>query len=85
MALSFEDLKNTSTEELKKQYDGIAGSTVVGLNFYRDEIARRDAEVQNQRMLDFTEQVRNMTRWITGMTAVMLILTIVNICIAWNN
>nr|WP_250809342.1 hypothetical protein [Neorhizobium tomejilense] len=84
MAQSFEDLRNTSTEELKNQYDQIARSTAVGLSFYREEIARRDAEAQNRLMLDFTKQVRDMTVAITVMTAVVLVLTILNVYLAWN-
>jgi hypothetical protein len=84
MAQTFEDLRNTSTEELKNRYDQIAGSTIVGLSFYREEIARRDAEAQNQLMLDFTKQVRDMTVAITVMTAVVLVLTILNVCLAWK-
>ena len=77
MANSYANLSKMTIDELKSQYDAIAGSSQVGLQFYRDEIARREAAEQNRRMEDYTRQVRDMTKWITYMTGAVLLLTIV--------
>lgn len=79
MAESFEKMRAMSTTDLIKQYDRIAVQTSWGLQFYRDELAHRDAEEQNQRLLEFTKQMRNMTIAITAMTGIVLLLTIANV------
>ena len=53
------------------------GNTQVGLNFYLEEIARREVEEQSQRMLTMTEAMRSMTTDIRKWTQVMMWLTIV--------
>ncbi|WP_412063767.1 hypothetical protein [Rhizobium sp. SYY.PMSO] len=83
MADSYEELSKLSADVLKQRYDRIAKSTQEGLSFYREEIARREADAQNQIMLAFTKQVRDMTRWITGMTALVLVLTVLNVFLVW--
>lgn len=43
----YDNLADMSREELMVAYNGLARSTQVGLNFYREELWRRDlAEVQ---------------------------------------
>lgn len=83
MADSYEQLRKKSKETLVREYDGIAQGTALGLSFYREEIARREADEQNRLMLDFTKQVRDMTIAITAMTCVVLLLTIVNVYLVW--
>ncbi|KQY78657.1 hypothetical protein ASD52_02080 [Ensifer sp. Root142] len=83
MADSYEQLRKKPKDTLVREYDGIAQSTQLGLNFYRDEIARRDAEEQSQLILSFTKQMRDMTIAITVMTGVVVVLTIVNVYLVW--
>jgi hypothetical protein len=83
VAETYETLSKFSIEQLKAKYDSLAESTLPGLSFYREEIARREADAQNQIMLAFTKQVRDMTRWITWMTAAVLLLTFVNVVLVW--
>ncbi|MGX9989526.1 hypothetical protein ACS4RR_009960 [Rhizobium sp. Z1P35] len=85
MAESYEALSKLSVNDLKKSYDSIATSTAVGLNFYREEIARREADAQNKTMLAFTKQVRDMTIAITVMTLLVLALTVFNIALVWRS
>ena len=75
MSMNYKALTELSDDELIRQYDKIAKSTCVGLNFYTEEIARRRNEKSNQLMI-------RLTQWITGMTAIMLLSTIVNVVIA---
>ena len=75
MSMNYKTLTELPDDELISQYDKIAESTSVGLNYYTEEIARRRNEKSNKLMI-------RLTLWITIMTAVMLLSTIVNIVIA---
>jgi hypothetical protein len=77
MAHSYAELRRMPKEDLVQEYDRLAGSTQVGLNFYLEEIARREVEEQSQRMLTMTEAMRSMTTDIRKWTQVMMWLTIV--------
>ena len=67
---SYDEFKKRSIEDLKETYDRIAKTTSPGLSFYRDEIARREAELMNKQMLSMTRHMRNMTIAISILTFV---------------
>lgn len=75
MSYTYEKLRRVSDEELIWQHDESAKHTVVGISYFLDELARRDAQKVNNSML-------KCTKWITAMTAVMLLATIANVVIA---
>ncbi|QOX62235.1 hypothetical protein FRZ06_02125 [Anoxybacterium hadale] len=75
MSMNYKALTELPNDELIRQYDKIAESTCVGSNYYTEEIARRRNEKSNKLMI-------RLTIWITIMTAIMLLSTIVNIVIA---
>lgn len=75
MSMYYKTLTELSNEELIRQYDKIAESTCIGLNYYTEEIARRRNEKSNKLMI-------RLTSWITIMTAIMLLSTIINVVIA---
>lgn len=83
MADSYEQLRKKSKEVLVREHDDKAQSTQLGLGFYREEIARREAEEQSQIILNFTKQMRDMTIAITAMTGLVLVLTVINIYLVW--
>ncbi|MBY5838061.1 hypothetical protein J3P71_17670 [Rhizobium leguminosarum] len=83
MIESYDALSKLSVDDLKERYDKTAKTTNVGLSFYREEIARREAEAQNRIMFAFTKQVRDMTIAITVMTLLVLALTVINIVLVW--
>jgi hypothetical protein len=64
-------------EDLLREYDRLAGSTEVGLSFYREEIARREIGEQSQQMLTITAAMRSMTADIRKWTQVVMWLTII--------
>jgi hypothetical protein len=64
-------------EDLLREYDRLAGSTEVGLSFYREEIARREIAEQSQQMLTMTAAMRSMTADIRKWTQVVMWLTII--------
>ena len=76
--MKYSELQNLTDEELIAEYDDTEKSTCVGLNFYTEELARRRTEKTNKIMVKYT-------LWITIMTAVMLLCTIVNVVIAVVN
>ncbi len=72
MSFRLEELRNISTEDLVKRHDHAAENTVVGVDYYLDELSRRDQEAQTRAMLRLT--------WlIAGMTGVMVVATIFNV------
>jgi hypothetical protein len=75
MSMKYENLVALSDEELIKLYDEQARYTVVGLNYFTEEIVRRRNEKTNKALLNYT-------KWITIMTAVMLLSTIINVVVA---
>jgi hypothetical protein len=64
-----------SDAELIAGHDHLAGSTVVGVNYYLNELARRDQDRQTQTMLRYT-------RWITLMTGVIVVATILSLMVS---
>ncbi|MEC4183307.1 hypothetical protein VJ918_00615 [Adlercreutzia sp. R21] len=75
MSLTYRELRKISDEELIDQHDKEAKYTVVGTSYYLEELARRDSQRVNDSML-------RCTKWITVMTAVMLLATVVNVFLA---
>ena len=71
-ALSLSDLQNRSDEELVALHDGQAKTTVVGIQYYLDELSRRYQERQTKAMVRFT-------KWITVMTVVITVATLANV------
>src|SRR5665647_1127058 len=57
MSPSFDKLKKLSVEELEQLYDKEAQSSVIGTNFYLDELARRAQDRQSSLMLSYTKRM----------------------------
>ncbi|MEA2573358.1 MAG: hypothetical protein QOH93_656 [Chloroflexia bacterium] len=74
MSETLKDLRALPDEELIRRHDEHAQSTVVGTAHYLRELERRDQDRQTQAMV-------NLTRWITLMTLIILIATIVNVAL----
>ena len=74
-ALSLPDLRNLTDDELVERHDSQAETTVVGIQYFVDELNRRYQDRQTKGML-------GLTKWITGMTVVISIATVVNLGIA---
>ena len=67
---TYSELRKLPEAELIKKYDETAPSTQIGLNFLREELARREAERQQEGMSRMTRQMRDMTIVITVLTIV---------------
>jgi len=70
---AYEELEAMSLEELKNTYDRLSRTTVKGLGFYREEIARRESKEMEKQMQAMTRQVRNMTIAILALTVVNVV------------
>lgn len=74
MAKSIKELKSLSDEALVLEHDEIGKSTVVGLNYYLQEIERREHTKSADRMERFT-------RYILWLTVFIAFLTIANVAL----
>jgi len=81
MATSYAELRKLSRADLEARYDAAAENTVVGLGFLREEIARRELEDQNAKMLKWTQEIRNLTRVITVLTVFNVLLVVVTLLV----
>ena len=75
MALSLSALQNLTDDELVERYDAQLKTTIVGTQYYMDELNRRYQGRQTKSMLKFT-------KWITVMTVVITSATLINLGIA---
>lgn len=78
MIPKYSDLQRLTDEELVARYDSAAEHTVVGTDFYLDELSRRGTRRQSETMLQFTRQMRS---W----TIVIVMLTVINVAfVIWS-
>lgn len=74
VALKLKELRTISTDELIRRHDNIANNTGGGLDYYLNEITRRDQE-------EHTKTILKYTRFITFMTLIITLSTIINLII----
>lgn len=82
MSHALEELRSMSKEELIQRHDAAATHTSVGVSYYLDELARRDAAEQTERIVRLNDemaasskQVERLTRVLTALTILIAILT----------
>lgn len=76
---SLKELRAMSEDQLIENHDILAtrgAGTTVGTQYFLDEIARREQSKQTEAMLSYT-------RWITRMTVLVTLATILNLVIAY--
>ena len=76
MAFSLAELRAMSDEELVKYHDSVAQNTTTSLDYYREELVRRENTRQNEYTTQMTEEMRNMTSGMLRATKVMAWLTV---------
>ena len=72
MAQKFAQLEGMTREQLVELYDSMSQNVAIGLDFVRLEIARRDQDAANGRMLLLTNRI-----W--WLTAIVTVATLVNV------
>lgn len=85
MAMSYSEISRLSKEELIELYDQTASNTVIGLEFLKQEIWRRDADRLNANMEKMTSRIQCMTIVITILTAVNVLAVIAGFLIQGSN
>jgi hypothetical protein len=79
MALSVKELKALTIEELEKRQDEQAQHTVVGTQYYLDELGRREQDKLNQEMLQLTRDMHRMTIAMTRATLLALAIAVLSL------
>lgn len=74
MIPNYEKLQLLSDQELIEMYNQRATNTSAGTGFYIEELSRRKADRQNQKMLEMTKNINRMTLVITMLTIVNVFL-----------
>jgi hypothetical protein len=73
MSHPLKELRAMSKDELIANHDHLAKTTSVGVNYYLDELARRDAAEVGRRPLTLTWVIAALTLGITILTVANLI------------
>ena len=79
MAQNYAELRSASTDELVRTYDSLAHNAALGLGFYRDEIARRDAAEETAKIIQMTRQMRDLTLVVVFLTLVNVVLVAITL------
>ena len=72
MSRSIAELRRTSDEQLTEEHDRIAKNTVVGVDYYLNELRRRESARREKVMV-------GLTIVIAAMTLVVTIATVINL------
>jgi hypothetical protein len=76
MTRSIRELRNASDDELIRNHDMLARNTSEGVNYYLNELARRESARQQAMMIRLTYAIAAMTLVVTIATIVNLIVFI---------
>ncbi len=74
MAPSYKQLLDMSDEHLIASHDRLAEHTVLGISYYLDELRRRAADRQTQRLVELTVAIERFTRVVMVLTFVSVVL-----------
>jgi hypothetical protein len=77
MVRSFAELRSLTDEELEQRIDAQVSNTLLGVGFYRYELARRESERREQHMVDLTRTIEQLTWIVTPCTIGALIFALV--------
>jgi len=76
MTRTIRELRHASDEELIEEHDELATHTIPGVDYYLNELARRDSAGQQATMIRLTYAIATMTLVVTIATIVNLIVFI---------
>ncbi|MYA78779.1 MAG: hypothetical protein F4132_00290 [Gemmatimonadetes bacterium] len=77
MAMSYSEISRLSKEELIERYDQTASNTVIGLEFLKQEIWRRDSDRLSESMVKMTKRIQWLTIAITILTVLNVVVVVV--------
>ena len=76
MSYSLQELREIPTDELVRQHDATAAHTSVGVTYFLEELARRDRDAHDERMLKLTQTMTMLTWFVAGLTIVNLVFVV---------
>lgn len=74
---AYKDLRALSDDELERRYDAAMGTTYAGLEYYRDELLRREAKRGTDELISLTRRIRSLTVAVAAATVVALAISVV--------
>jgi hypothetical protein len=77
MSQSIEQLRKLTDDEVIALHDTVAVHTQVGVQFYLDEINRREQNKQTDLMVKYTKQMLWLTIFVAALTVINVIAVIV--------
>ena len=77
MVRSFAELRSLTDAELEHRIDAQVSNTLLGVGFYREELARRESGRRERRMVDLTRTIEQLTWVVTACTIGALIFALV--------
>jgi hypothetical protein len=78
MSYSFQNLRSMSDEDLIKAHDVVATHTQFGVNYFLDELRRRDASKEAKEIHVLTVKLESLTKWIFALTVVTTTASVVS-------
>jgi hypothetical protein len=82
MSYNYEQLRDLTDADLIKEFNTLMESAQVGPSFYREELARRESERLNDKMLIYTHELHYFTKWITIMAVMSTITAIISLIVS---
>jgi len=76
---AFEQLTTMTRPDLVGRFDHAMQTTIVGADYWREEIFRRDFEEQNRQLLSMTRHIRWLTALVAVLTLVVTVATVVGL------
>ena len=73
---AYEQLRNSTDDELIGHYNREAAHAIPGLSFLRDELARRDSARREERLLRYTKEIRSLTVAVAAATIIALAIAV---------
>lgn len=80
-AVSVKELKTLTAEDLERLHDEQAKHTVVGTQYYLDELGRREQDKLNNEMLQLTRDMHRMTVVMTRATLLALAIAVLSLVV----
>lgn len=84
MSRDWQELESWTDERIIEEFNRAATGTSAGVSFYLDYLFGRMAARQAESVAKMTRTMVCLTWVITGLTAVMLILTAANLWVVWK-
>jgi hypothetical protein len=82
MAKTLEGLRELPDAELIHQHDEVAKTTVIGTQYFVDELVRREQDRATQAMLQSTQEMHKFTKQMRTMTIIILLATLASVAVS---